>query len=221
MNDTLANNAHGANETPLPIPVSERRIGGRYRVVKLLKKERAAEHFLAEDTHGAPVVVCCRDWSNLTAGTRQRIEREAKILRGLQSTGLAGVLDIGQDGDSLYVTRPHVPGITLRRRLRDGPLNLQDTIAVGQSLFSALVALHSHGVLHHDIRPANLIVDAESPLRRAVLTDFSVNGCFRPEELSTEELIEAAIYRSPEYAGSLKYDVAEPSDLYSACGVLF
>ena len=166
-------------------------------------------------------MVCCRDWSNLTAGTRQRIEREAKILRGLQSPGLAGVLDIGQDGDSLYVTRPHVPGITLRRRLRDGPLNLQDTIAVGQSLFSALVALHSHGVLHHDIRPANLIVDAESPLRRAVLTDFSVNGCFRPEELSTEELIEAAIYRSPEYAGSLKYDVAEPSDLYSAGVVLF
>ncbi len=221
MNDTLANNAHVANETPLPIPVSERRIGGRYRVVKLLKKERAAEHFLAEDTHGASVVVCCRDWSNLTPDTRQRVEHEAEILRGLQSPGLAGVLDIGQDGDSLYVVRPHVPGITLRRRLRDGPLDLQDTLAVGQSLFSALVALHSHGVLHHDIRPANLIVDAESPLRRAVLTDFSVNCCFRPEELSAEELIEVAVYRSPEYAGSLKYDVAEPSDLYSAGIVLF
>ncbi len=203
------------------MPVSERRFGGRYRAVKLLKKERAAEYFLAEDTQGASVVVCCRDWSNLTAGTRQRIEREAKILQDLQSPGLAGVLDIGQDGDSLYVVRPQIPGLTLRRRLLDGPLDLQNTLAVGQSLFSALVELHSHGVLHHDIRPANLIVDAESPLRRAVLTDFSVNCCFRPDELSAEELIEAAIYRSPEYAGSLKYDVAEPSDLYSAGIVLF
>lgn len=221
MNDTLANNAHVTNETPLPIPISERWIGGRYRTVKLLKKERAAEHFLAEDKHGASVVVCCRDGTNLTADTKQRIEREAEILRGLQAPGLAGLLDIGQDGDSLYVVRPHIPGVTLRRRLLDGPLDLQDTLAVGQSLFSALASLHAKGVLHHDIRPANLIVDADSPLRHAVLTDFSVNCCFRPEELSVEELIEAAVYRSPEYAGSLKYDVAEPSDLYSAGIVLF
>ena len=221
MNDSLTTNAFAAAETPLPIPASERLIGGRFRVVRLLKRERATEYFLAEDTRGESVVVSSRNWTELPAGTRQRIERELKIIGDLRCPELAGVLESGRDGDNFYIARPLVPGITLRRRLRKGPLNLQETLVVGQSLFAALVALHSHDVLHHDIRPATLIVTESSPLRRAVLTDFSVNCCFRPDELPVEELLEAAVYRSPEYAGSLKYDVAKTSDLYSAGIVLF
>ncbi|NLF07948.1 MAG: AAA family ATPase, partial [Pirellulaceae bacterium] len=221
MNETSANDSFISTNTPIPASVSARLVGGRYRVVKLLKKERAAEHFLAEDTHGDLVVVSCRNRSNLTADTRQRIEREAEILQDLQSPSLARVLDIGQDGNSLYIARSHIPGVTLSRRLLDGPLDLQDALAVGQSLFSALVALHSQGILHHDVRPATLIVDDKSPLHRAVLTDFSINCCFLPKDVPAKELLEAATYRSPEYAGALKYEITEASDLYSAGIVLF
>ena len=112
--------------------------------------------------------------------------------------------------------------MSLRQRLLGGPLDLRETLAIGLSLFSALKKLHAHGILHHDIRPANLVVGNDSPLpRRATLTGFSINCCFNPKELSVEELIEAAVYRSPEYAGSLNYDVTETSDLYSAGIVLF
>ena len=222
MNEIHANNADITPGQAFVPPVQNRRIANRYQIVKSLKKERTADFFLAEDIHaGTKVAVGCWKLSNFTTGTRKRIEREAAILSISQSPYLAGLLEIGEDGDCLYIARSFVPGVTLRRRLRKGPLKLNDALAVGRSLFSALVEIHSHGLLHHDIRPANLIVDEQSPLTRAVLAGFSVNCCFQPEDVASEELIEAAVYRSPEYAGALKYEITESSDLYSAGMVLF
>lgn len=222
MNEIHANNTDVTPGQAFVPPLPEKRIANRYRVVKLLHKERAAECFLAEDSRTRDtVVVVCWKLSNFTFGTRKRIEREAAILSISQSPHLAGLLEIGEDGDSLFVVRPYIPGITLRHRLRKSPLKLNDALTVGRSLFSALVEIHSHGLLHHDIRPANLIVDEQSPLSRAVLAGFSVNCCFQPEDVPNRELIEAAVYRSPEYAGALKYDITQASDLYSAGIVLF
>ncbi len=116
MNETFANAAYLSTETPVPTPVSARLIGNRFRVVRLLKKERAAEHFLAEDVHdGAAVVVACRTSSHLSPGARQRVEYEAQLLGGLNCPELTRVLDFGQDGETFYVVRPYVPGISLRR----------------------------------------------------------------------------------------------------------
>ena len=222
MSDTLANNANAAiGSVPLP-PAAERRFGGRYLAVQRLAKERAAEYFLAEDAkEGKQVTVGCWNLKNFTPGTRRRIEREAAVLGLTRSPNLANVLDIGEEDDSLYVVWPHISGKNLQHRLRKGPLKPTKALAVARSLFSALVELHSNGVLHHDVRSANLILGKESQLDQAVLTGFSVNCCFQPEQLTAAELIEAAVYRSPEYAGALKYEITESSDLYSAGVVLF
>ena len=143
------------------------------------------------------------------------------MLRKLQEPWLPRMLDIGLEEDWLYVVRPYVPGIPLRQRLLRGPLDLPDALTLGRALFSALGQAHAHGVLHHDIRPVNLIVGDERPLQSVVLTDFSLGCHFSPDTLTAEEAIEAALYRSPEYAGSLDCDVGETSDLYSAGIVLF
>lgn len=223
MENTIPTNLPVAVTAPLPLPPSEQKlVGNRYRVVSLFEESRYAEHLLATDTvTGDTVVIWHLPPAAAVPGTRLRVDREAKLLAELRTPSLAGVLEIGQEADRLYVVRPYVPGISLRQRLLQGPLDLQDVLTVGRCLFSALTETHARRILHHDIRTANIIVDDESPLAKATLTDFSL-GCYAdPAALTAKEAVEVALYRSPEHAGSVDYDVGATSDLYSAGIVLF
>ena len=76
-------------------------------------------------------------------------------------------------------------------------------------------------VLHRDIRPTNIIVSDESPLSAAVLTNFSLGCDAGAGPTTSEDSLDTALYRSPEHAGSMDYDVGATSDLYSAGIVLF
>lgn len=223
MNSPLSSLSAPATEFPLPVqPGESRQIGGRYRVMGVLKNCRSAERLLATDsTTGRLVVVRRLLSSELAAGARLRLEHEAEVLGKLQSPWLTPVLEIGREDDWLYVVRPHVPGLSLRRRVLAGPLGLADALSVARCLFAALQEAHAHGVLHHDIRPANVIVSEQSPVGAAVLTDFSLGLRDGVDTSARAELLDSALYCSPEYAGALDYDVGETSDLYSAGIVLF
>jgi two-component system sensor kinase len=223
MENTLHPNVPPAIDVPLPFPpTGERLLGGRYRLSRMLKGEHGAQQQLAVDmVRGGTVVVRWLALCDLSPGARLRLEHEVDVLHKLQTPWLSGVSEIGQEGDRLYVVRPYVRGIALRQRLLRTPLVPQDVVTVGRCLFAALQAAHEHGVVHHDIRPANVIVDEASPLSKAVLIDFSL-GCRANLDSSTAaESIQSALYCSPEHAGSVDYDVGATSDLYSAGIVLF
>ncbi len=200
----------------------ERLIGDRYRPVDLSQRDRDAVRVLASDVQSGRMVVI--RWLPLDAGpsqTRLQLEREVEIVRRLQERSLGGPVEIGQDGERLFVALPFVRGIPLQRRLNSGALSLQDAVTIGGCLFSALKMAHAHGILHRDIRPANVVVSRHSPVSSAVLTDFCLGHFADPTYLTAEESLEVARYRSPEHAGLLDHDVAEASDLYSAGIVLF
>ena len=111
------------------------------------------------------------------------------------------------------MVRPYVPGITLRERLLKARLEPQEALNVGLCLFSALKEVHAYGVLHRDIRPANVIVNDESPLTSAVLTGFSLGCHLNASKCIGEESIEAALYHSPEDAGALDCNVEAVKEL--------
>ncbi len=159
--------------------------------------------------------------ATLSAGARARIEHEANLLSKVQSPWLNRVIAFGQEENRLYLVQPWVQGIILRQRISRAPLGLQDVLGIGRCLFSALKEVHSLGVLHHDIRPANLILSDRPPPMEAVLTGFGLGCCDIAGTLSVQESMEAAFYRSPEQAGSVDHDVGAMSDLYSAGIVLF
>ncbi len=81
--------------------------------------------------------------------------------------------------------------------------------------------MHGGGILHRDIRPANIIVAEEMPLAGAVLVDCDLVRITQFDASVDDRSVETARYRSPEQTGSLDYEVAEPADLYSAGVVLF
>ena len=204
-------------------PACETLIGGRYRVTGLLKTDHVAEEILlaTDTTTGETVVVRWLEVSNLSPSARVRMEREAEVLSKLQNPCVSRVSTIGQEGDRLYVARPYVPGINLRQRLLRAPLDGHEVLTLGRCLFSALKEIHGQGILHYDLRPVNVIVNEDSPLVAAVLAGFSLGLRPNPDMSSVGESMEAALYRSPEQAGSVDYEIGPTADLYSAGIVLF
>jgi two-component system sensor kinase len=220
MMDSTINNELAASAPAKT--AAERVIGGKYRVLRVLKHDRSGEHCLARDEEtGSDVVVRLMKFSTMSAGMRLRLEHEAEVLRELGTPWIAGVLQVGEEGEHLFVARRFVPGITLRERLAQGPLSAQDTMVLGRCLFAALQAAHERGILHYGIRPSNIIVDESGPVSTAVLGDFGLGSQASVDERSAEESVESASYLSPESAGALDHEVDETSDLYSAGIVLF
>ncbi|MGE5756041.1 MAG: ATP-binding protein, partial [Planctomycetaceae bacterium] len=101
------------------------------------------------------------------------------------------------------------------------PLSVAETLVVGRCLLAGLREVHGLGALHRAIKPANIIIDEEKPLRRAVLTDFSLAPAARLTASVRDRLVATARYVSPEQAGLLDFEVGERSDLYSVGTVLF
>ena len=203
-------------------------IGDRYRATALVEKHQHGEALLATDLQdGSDVVVTLVPSRCITAGAQMRLEYEASVLRKLDGPWLSRLLDLGRTEDCLYLVRHFVPGASLQARLRrdrhaaSRTLSLPDVLTVGRCLLTALKELHGSGIMHRDIRPAKIIIGDEVPLVGATLVDCDLPRVTQFDASVDEQFADTACYRSPEHAGSLDYEVAEASELYSAGVVLF
>src|SRR5690606_33559424 len=87
--------------------------------------------------------------------------------------------DVGRVGDEVYVAMELVDGSTLKAWRRERPRSVQDVTAVFTEVAAGLVAIHDAGLVHRDIKPDNVLIDAAG---RARVTDF---GLARPGETQT------------------------------------
>ncbi|MFM9964144.1 MAG: response regulator [Planctomycetaceae bacterium] len=197
-------------------------IGGRYLVLRQLKQGDDTETLLATDlTRETNVVIKMAAAAAFSASARMRLEHEAHVLSQIKNGRLAPLLDSGTEGDHVFLVMPFIPGITLQARLRQGPLPVMDAITLGRALLTSLSAAHADGVLHRDVKPANVIVNEETPLREATLIDFGLARSTNLDASIRDHWVGTAQYLSPEGAGLLDQEVTACSDLYSAGIVLF
>ena len=197
-------------------------LSGRFRFDRLLKSSRGVETYVAVDlSDGTQVVIKQVAVAEVHGAVRARLEHEAEVLRRLAPASASRPITLRREGDALYVVQPYAPGITLEERIKRGPLTVASSLAVGIDVFAALQQAHDHGVLHRDVKPANLIVDEDEPLQRAVLIDFGFARSGSLEPSLRDERVGSARYLAPEAAGLLERAVDERSDLYSAGIVLF
>ena len=197
-------------------------LAGRYQVLRVLRVQDRAETLLASDLdRDALVVIKTGPASALSASVWMRLEHEAQVLSQIQVEAAPPLLDFGSEGDRFYLVMPFVSGVTLEVRLRQGALSVLDTLTLGQSLLRALDAAHIHGVLHRNVRPANLMVAEGTPLGEATLVDFCFARQVPADSGLRDHWVGAAQYLSPEAAGLLDQEVTASSDLYSAGIVLF
>lgn len=193
-----------------------------YKILGVLKKGQAYQTLLALDRQtGVRVVIKAIDLATLSTEARDRLEREGSLLKGLRASSIATVIDIFRADDKLYVVAPCVDGITLRRRIAAGPLSVPETLTVAADLLRSLADLHDQGVIHRDIRPANVMVDEQAPVRSAALVDLGLvsDSFLAPKGLTRPH--RSPRYMSPELAGVLERAVDCRSDLYSVGIVLY
>ena len=158
---------------------------------------------------------------SLPPGTLMRLEHEAALLCGVQSPWLAPLVYAGREENTFILVSRFTPGISLQDRIQAGPLDLAGTLMVAKALFSALRDMHQHRVLHRSVRPTNIILDTAAQPTTATLVDFGPARAIQSDSSLRGHPLQAALYVSPEQAGSIDQDVTESSDLYSAGIVLF
>ncbi len=146
-----------------------------------------------------------------------RFEREAKIAATLRHPHIVQVVDWGCESGRWFIAFEHVDGVDLRRVLRDGPLPAEAALPVAIDLLSALAFAHDRGVIHRDVKPANVLLTRDGQVK---LADFSIaRDADLPAITMTGALVGTPAYMSPEQVWGREVDAR--ADLWSAGLILW
>ncbi len=151
----------------------------------------------------------------------ERFLREVRTVAGLRHPHILPLLDSGEAGGLLYYVMPYFTGRSLRERLStERPLPLRETLRITRDVAEALTYAHAHGVIHRDIKPGNILLEADF----AVLADFGIALAIL--QAAGERLTDpTALLGTPEYMSpeQLLGDevVDERSDVYSLGCVVY
>jgi serine/threonine-protein kinase len=152
----------------------------------------------------------------------ERFRREARAVAQLNHPHVVGVIDAGEDLDpdfpTPYIVFEYVEGETLKDRIRrHGRLPVTESVAYAIEIARALGAAHDRQIVHRDVKPQNVLIDAEGS---AKVTDFGIARSLAEEGLTADgRVLGTTDYVSPEQA--LGHAVTGQSDLYSLGIVLF
>ncbi|WP_406841624.1 serine/threonine-protein kinase (plasmid) [Streptomyces sp. AHU1] len=199
-------------------PVPERRIASRYRLLAPIGEGGMGTVWRAQDEtlHREVAVKEVRVSAGLPAADRAkmytRLEREAWAAARIASQNVVTVYDVATDDGRPWIVMEFVRGRSLADLLRDeGPQSPQLTAQIGVEILSALCAAHSAGVLHRDVKPANVLLADDG---RVVLTDFGIATVEGDTSLTaTGEVVGSPEYLPPERA--LGRTPGPESDLWS------
>ena len=143
---------------------------------------------------------------------RARFMQEARTLAGLSHINLVTVLDAGASAERPYLVMELIRGRTLAEALRGGPRPPAEVADIGTQLADALDYAHARGVVHRDVKPANVLVDRDG---RVKLADFGIAKLLGDtvKHTQTGTVIGTAAYLSPEQVQGQPVDGA--ADIYS------
>src|SRR5438105_3429290 len=110
-----------------------------YKIIRVLKNGSSGQTLLALDRlAGVRVVIKAFELAALSPEARAQLRREGALLKGLSESSVATVIDTFQEGARLYVVTPYVEGITLRRRIEGGRLEVTEALTVARDLLGSL-----------------------------------------------------------------------------------
>lgn len=172
----------------------ERLLGGRYRLTEHIERGGAGDVWLAHDERLDRQVAVKILGAEADDAFRERFTHEARRAASVVHANVVTVFDEGQDGADAYMVMEYVRGRTLRDLISErGPLPPHEAARLVAQVAAALDAAHAAGVLHLDVKPANVIVNDAGV---AKLTDFGVATAAHGE--AERELLGTARYVAPE-----------------------
>ncbi len=194
--------------------------GGRYRIVRHLARGGMAEVYLGHDELLTRPVAIKVLFPELAADDSfvERFRREARAAAGLNHHNIVSVYDFGEDDGTWFIVMEYVDGRTLRDVIRArAPMEPAEAIQIGAAIAAALAAAHAEGIVHRDVKPANVLIAGGA----VKVTDFGIARAANARQGLTMPgtVIGTATYLSPEQAEGGAVD--QRSDLYSLGMVLY
>jgi serine/threonine protein kinase len=194
---------------------------GRYEVEREVGRGGNARIFLATDSTGRRVAVKILHPELLVSVAADRFLREIRLASRLDHPHIARILDSGEQEWLIYYVMSYVEGSTLRERLDIvSQLSIAETMRFAADVLDALDHAHGHGIIHRDVKPANVVLSSQG----AVLLDFGIARAVAAS--GNDQLTRSGIavgtssYMSPEQITAVK-EIDHRSDIYSLGCVLY
>lgn len=207
---------------PIVSPVRQPDLSGQiithYRILKKLGQGGMGLVYKAEDLKLGRTVALKFLAPHVQASEeyRARFIQEAKALAALDHSNICAVHEIDEANGQIFFAMTFVDGPTLKEKIADRPLDLRETLKISIEAAQGLRAAHRKGIVHKDIKAANIMLDAEG---HAVITDFGVAQLEGESHLARQgALMGTPAYMSPEQARGGSVDLR--SDIWSLGVVL-
>ncbi|EIV92440.1 diguanylate cyclase [Frankia sp. QA3] len=178
---------------------------GAYSVV--YRAEREGRNYAVK----VPLRAVARDESVVRA-----FAREATILACINQPNIARVRAAGHTADHPFLIMDLVEGDSLKSRIAAGPLGVAETTRVARDVASALSEAHRRGLVHQDVKPANIMI---GPDGKATLLDFGLMT--RAGGQPQDRAVGTVLFGAPEQTGMLRRPVEPRSDLYALGAVIY
>jgi serine/threonine protein kinase len=185
----------------------ERTLAGRYQIIKLLGRGGMAVVFLAQDLaleRQVAIKVLPPDMSH-DAKLIPRFQQEAKTAAKLDHPNIIPIYRVESEGGLDYFVMKYVTGHSLDQLLEQGPLPVDQARKVLREAALALGHAHKRGIVHRDVKPANIMLEADG---RVVLTDFGISKALEGASAltGTGTIIGTPHYMAPEQAKGHEVD---------------
>jgi serine/threonine protein kinase/Tfp pilus assembly protein PilF len=201
---------------------------GHYKIIQLLGSGGMGEVFLAEDQR-LERQVALKFLSRVLVDdewARNQLMAEARAIAKLENPNICQVYGIEEISDYKFIVMQYIEGETLDSLLRRGAVDLNETIKFALQIISALAAAHSHGIIHRDVKPQNIIV---MPTGRIKVLDFGLAKLTQPDHAVIKQdgsnlasqvgfVVGTVAYMSPEQTNGEALD--NRSDIFSF-GIVF
>ena len=187
-------------------------MGGRYEIVGRIGSGGMADVYKARDgklNRFVAVKVMKPEFNNNVSFV-SKFRREAQAAAGLANPNIVNVFDVGEDNGVYYIVMELVEGITLKEYIeKKGKLTVREATSIAIQVCMGLAAAHSHGIVHRDVKPQNIIISTNGKVK---VTDFGIARAASSNTISANAM-GSVHYSSPEQVRGGYSDAK--SDIYS------
>jgi TolB-like protein/Flp pilus assembly protein TadD len=201
---------------------------GPYEVVALLGAGGMVAVYRARDPRLGREVAIKTIHERLAAdeAARRRFTRETRAVAALSHPNIVAIHDVGLENGILFAVTELLEGETLRARLERAPIPWLEAVGIGTAIADGLAVAHARGIVHRDVKPANVFLTAEGGVK---VLDFGLATTIPPAGLRVDSptrsretmpgtVLGTASYMSPEQARGMMADAR--SDVFSLGCVL-
>jgi tetratricopeptide (TPR) repeat protein len=214
---------------------------GRFRIVRPIGRGGMGEVYEAQDLQlGQIALKTIRDGISSSPGAFDRFRQEVQLARKVSGSQVCRIHElyllpaIGSRAATAFLTMEYLDGITLSEKLKnDGPLPLKEALRVALDICEGLRLVHGKGVIHRDLKSANIMLCGQQDSLNAVLTDFGLARDFNSDATPAQTTenkgeqfgtLPGAILGTPAYMAPEQFEakpVSPATDIYALGIVLY